>query len=507
MALALLASCLAVGNAAVGAVARESLPVGDAAGAADDLNIAETSAVSSHWVGIFHRRSIRYTASAARLAIPGPSGTPDAQLFYVAYTADGIAADRRPVTFLMNGGPGSATAWLHLGGLGPKKIVLDQIGVPPPPPARLEDNPLSPLDRTDLVFIDAPGTGYSRVASDDAKSRLFQRDGDLQAFATFIKRYLSETKRWSSPVYLFGESYGGTRAAGLCDVLVRQGVPLSGVVLLSSALDFGLNEPSLTNDLPYVMLVPSYAIVAAYHGKTDRSLPKQPSALIRAAQLWAAGDYARALARGNRLSLQERARVARGLFQFIGIAPPVIEAANLRVDVQTFQKYLLADRGVVGGRVDGRLSGPQTMNAADEPWYDPAMGALTPAYSAAAEQLLGQVLGYHAGIPYRMYSRDVASHFVLAPAEKFPNLGYPETLSALQTAAVKNQHFKILVLGGIYDLAAPFWTTEYEMDHLPMTPSFRRNISIVRLTAGHMAYDDRDGLRQMSDALGRFYGR
>ena len=472
--------------------------------AGDDADITPTSPVVTRHQGVFGGKRLRYTATAARLPIDGPNGEVDAQIFFAAYTADDVLSARRPITFVMNGGPGSGTAWLHVGALGPRKIALAENGAPLPPPARLVDNPDSPLDRTDLVFIDAPATGYSRVASDAAKTRLYTKDGDIGAFASFIRRYLDQNNRWGSPLYLFGESYGGTRAAGLSDALVRRGVPVKGVVLLSSALDYLVLDASMTNDLPYVLLLPSYAAIAQYHHRADPSLPADPAKLIAAAQAWAQGPYAAALMKGNQLPAEERAATVAGLVRFTGLSANIVDALNLRVGVIDFQRFLQADKGLITGRVDGRLDGPQTMNTVEEPWYDPAMGALTPAFTAATEQYLRNDLGYRSNIPYRMYWAEVARRWLAEPPGTKTD-GYLQTLTALQSTAVKNPDFRTLVMGGIYDLAAPFWTTEWNMDHMPMTPELRRNITTVRLPAGHMAYDDVAGMRTMSAALRRFY--
>ena len=500
--LAILLGCSAVAAAIPVHAKVES---GKAAAPSDDNDVSATPPVVTHHVGRFGGQSIHYTATAARMPVDGPDGTIDAQLFYAAYTQDGAAPAKRPITFVMNGGPGSGTAWLHIGALGPQKIALAPDGSPLAPPARLEDNPSSPLDKTDLVMIDAPATGYSRVANNDAKGRLFDKDGDIGAFASFIRRYLDENDRWGSPLYLFGESYGGHRAAGLSDELIRRGVPVKGVILLSSSIDYLTLTPGLTNDLPYVLLIPSYAAIASFHGRADASLPHDPTALIAQAQDWALHYYYPVLLKGNRLTPEERSTAIAGLARYTGLAPNIIDALNLRIDVPNFEKYLQADRGLVTGRVDGRLSGPQTTNTVEEPWYDPAMGALTPAFTAATEQYLRTGLHYHSTIPYRMYAREVAARWGSRQSGSEGAGGYAQTLSGLQSTAVKNPDFRILVLAGIYDLASPFWTTEFDMDHMPMPAAYRRNITEVRLPTGHMAYDDETGLRIMSQAVRTFY--
>lgn len=472
----------------------------------DDLNVADTPLVTTQHTGLFHGRQIHYTATAGRLPVHGPDGSVDAQLFFVAYTLNGANPQNRALTFLVNGGPGSATAWLHMG-IGPKKILLNEDGSTPPSPTRLVANPDCILDRTDLIFVDAAGTGFSRAASDAAKGRLFAKAGDLNAYAEFVQQYLTTNSRWSSPLFLFGESYGGMRMAGLTDVLIRRGVPLKGAILLSADIDDQVLIPSAINDLPYQLILPSYATIAAFHGRLDPALAKDGDALRREARNWALDEYGPALAKGNQLSDAERQKVVAGLVRFTGLSPEVIESENLRITVPTFMLRLLQQPGMTVGRVDGRLSGPQVMDRVEEPWYDPAMGSLTPAFAAAASQYLSDDLHYTAAFPYRMYSQDVAAHFDMAPAARYGAEGYPSALGALQSTVVKNPDFKVLTLNGLYDLACPYWSTEYSLDHMAMPLSYRSHMTSVRLHGGHMAYDDKRGASEISASVVDFIDR
>jgi carboxypeptidase C (cathepsin A) len=485
----------------------EAEPSGSAAGTSDDLNVAELAASVTHHSGIFHSHKITYTATAGRVPIRAADGSVDAQMFYVAYTMDSAKAAERPLVFLSNGGPGAATAWMHLGGIGPAKIKLNTDGSTPPLPVRVIPNPESILDRADLVFIDAPGTGYSRVASEAAKVRLFAKAGDLAAFADFIHQYLGTNNRWASPVYLFGESYGGMRMAGLTDVLIRRGIPLKGAILLSSLIDDQVVTPSAINDLPYQLLLPSYASVAAFHGRTAPDAPKDGDALRQEAATWALQEYGPALAKGNRLSEEERKRIAMGLARFTGLSLETIESENLRVNVPSFMQHLLQQPGIVVGRVDGRASGPAPSNRVEEPFYDPAMGSLTPAFSSATSQYLIDELHYSAPLAYRMYSQDVASRFALAPAAQYGEEGYPQALPALQSTLVKNADFRVLTLNGLYDLATPYWNIEYSLDHMALPASYREHATSVRLHGGHMAYADARGLSELSTSVSEFIAR
>lgn len=472
-------------------------------GTSDDTDVREYAPVTRRQTGVFNGAKIAYTVTAGRQPLTGPDGSVDAQVFYVAYVKDDAPAATRPLTFLMNGGPGAATAWLHMGGVGPRKVALNADGSVPAGPTRLTDNADSVLDRTDLVFIDAPGTGFSRLSGEAAKKRMLTRSGDLDAFASFVQGYLRTHGRFASPVYLFGESYGSFRAAGLSDVLIRQGVPLKGVMLLSSALDFGVLTGSMTNDLPYVLLLPSYASIAAFHHRLPGNRLDDDS-LRQDAAAWALSVYAPALAKGSRLTTTERETVVQGLTRFTGLDASVISANDLRIEVTVFMAQLNAATGMVTGRTDGRLVGPPPRGRVEEPFYDPAMGALTPAFTSAASQYLFGELGVSVPLSYRMYSRDVASRFVLADTGLYGNLGYPEALSALQSSLVKHTDFRVLSMQGIYDLATPYWATEYSLDHMPLPAAYLANVTHARLRGGHMAYDDEVGLRQMRQAIVSF---
>jgi carboxypeptidase C (cathepsin A) len=501
---AILAGLLVCGNMPAAAAAASDQPVAETiAASGEDSDVRATPVVVTHHVGVFHGQKIRYTATAGRLPILGPDGSVDAQMFYVAYTKDGAEPSKRPLTIFSNGGPGSATAWMHLGGLGPRKIVLNADGSTPPSPVRLMDNPDSPLDQTDLVFVDAPGTGFSRLANDAAKNRLLTQDGDLGAFATFIQAYLRDNARFGSALYLYGESYGGFRMAGLTDVLVRRGVPLKGLVLLSSVVNFGTIDADTTNDLPFVLALPSYASIQAFHHRLEPGLV-DGEALRAEVEKWAFEVYQPALSKASSLDPAERQRVIQGLVRYTGVPAQVIDTLNLRLDVQSFMKYANVDHGVTG-RVDGRLTGPAPAGRVEEPFYDPAMGSLTPAFFSATSQYLFGELNITLPLPYRMYSRDVAERFEVMPAIKgYGTDGYPSTIDGLQSTMVKNKDFRLLSIQGIYDLACPYLSMKYSLDHMALPSDYRANITRVLVPSGHMAYADRVALDQMNGAFVRF---
>ncbi|MGI9613220.1 MAG: S10 family peptidase [Acidimicrobiales bacterium] len=465
---------------------------------AEDYDISETTTVTTQHNGTFRGTELEYTARAGRRALIDDEGEVEVQLFYVEYTRDGFAPADRPITFFINGGPGAATAWLHIGGLGPHKIAMNSDGSTPAPPARVINNPESPLNLTDMVFIDAPGTGYSRMASDDVKDRLLSFEPDLDVFVRFIVSYLTDRDRHGSPLFVYGESYGGLRAAGLSDRLVRGGIPVSGVVLLSGLIDALTITPSMMNNLPYELLVPSYATIAGFHGRLAADLPEGQE-LRDAAERWAIKRFRPALAMGNRLEGDERSAIRSELSRFVGVSEEILERKDLRLDVPTFMESLLPDRNL-SGRIDARLIGFPPADMVEEPFYDPAMGSMVAAFNSAVHQYLPGVLGFNLDIPYRVYSRDTASRFYATVSD----ITGIQTGTSLQSALVKNPHFRVLNIMGIYDLATPYWSSEYALQHLPIPADRRDNITCVRVPAGHMPYADQAGLTATNGAFANF---
>ncbi|HZD96335.1 MAG TPA: peptidase S10, partial [Candidatus Sulfotelmatobacter sp.] len=309
----------------------------------EDEALAETTAVVSHHQITVNGKPLKYAATAGRLAIRPESGPAEAAIFFTAYTLEGEETKARPLTFVFNGGPGTATAWLHLGALGPRKIRLEKDGGVPAPPYVMIDNPETILDRTDLVFIDAPGTGYSRVRSDLTK-KFYSVPGDADAFYRFIRLYLTRYQRWRSPLFLFGESYGTTRAAALANHLTDNYIPVSGVALLSVGLDFQTLMPGNMNDLPHQVIVPSYTMIAAYHKKLAPDLSKNLDETIKKVEQWCVTDYAQALAQGNALDMEKRKQIVAQLAAYTGLKPDLIEEYDLRIEPQVFMHNLLKDR-------------------------------------------------------------------------------------------------------------------------------------------------------------------
>src|SRR5499427_4214200 len=335
----------------------------------DHYDVSEVAPVVTRHQITVAGRTLAYTATVGRLPLKRGDGKIEAEMFFVAYTLDGQDASKRPLTFAFNGGPGSASVWLHMGALGPKRVVLQQNGFMPAAPYRIEDNPNSILDRSDLVMVDAMSTGYSRAANAELTKKFLGLRGDVQAFGEFIRLYLSRYDRWTSPLFLLGESYGTTRAAGLAGYLADHGIAFNGVTLLSMAVDFQTLEWNKSNDLPYALLLPTFNMIAGYHHKLSGDLTQDMAKTREEVVHWAENDYALALGTADAMTPDQRRKIVEQLSRYIGLRPEVIEARNLRIDVPTFTKELLLDQKLVAGRLDGRFTSP---NPDDERFYDPS---------------------------------------------------------------------------------------------------------------------------------------
>ena len=442
--------------------------------------------VITHHQFALNGKTLSYTATAGRLPLKRADGKTEAEMFFVAYTLDGQDSAKRPVTFAFNGGPGSASVWLHMGALGPKRVVMLPNGFMPAAPYRLEENPDTLLDRSDIVMVDAMATGYSRAATADLTRKYLGLKGDVRAFGEFIRLYISRYERWNSPLFLLGESYGTTRAAGIAGYLADHGIAFNGVTLLSMAVDFQTLEWNRSNDMPYFLLVPTYNMIAGYQHRLGADLTQDMAKTREEVLRWSMNDYAVALGKGDALTPEERRKIVEQLSLYIGLRPEVIEAHNLRIDVPTFTYELLLDRKLITGRLDGRFSSP---NPGDDHFFDPTSAAILPPYTSAFNQYLRTELNYKIDMPYRVFAYDepVFQKWEWGDAEQ----GFPSTAGGLRSAMIKNPYMKILVMEGFYDLATPFAAANWTMDHLDLGPQFRKNVSYATYNSGHMVYIDR----------------
>ncbi|MGA2965746.1 MAG: peptidase S10 [Terriglobales bacterium] len=465
----------------------------------EHYDVAEVAPVVTHHQIALKGKTLSYTATAGRLPLNRGDGKTEAEMFFVAYTLDGQDAAKRPLTFAFNGGPGSASVWLHMGALGPKRVVLQPNGFMPAAPYRLEDNPDTLLDRSDIVMVDAMSTGYSRAATAELSKKFLGMKGDVQAFGEFIRLYISRYDRWSSPLFLLGESYGTTRAAGIAGYLADHGIAFNGVTLLSMAVDYQTLETNKLNDLPYLLMVPTFNMIAGYHHKLSADLTQDVAKTREEVVRWATNDYELALGKGDALTPEERRKIVEQLSRYIGLRPEVIEAHNLRIDVPTFSHELLLDRKLITGRLDGRFSSPNPDE--DRFFYDPTDAAILPPYTSAFNNYLRTELNYKSDMPYKVSAYDDGSfRWEWGSAVE----GFPSTAGGLRSAMIKNPYMKILVMEGYYDLATPFTAANWTMDHLDLDAQFRQNVSIATYHAGHMVYLDRAEHDKMKKDLVEF---
>jgi carboxypeptidase C (cathepsin A) len=465
----------------------------------EHYDVTEVPPVITHHQLTLNGKTLSYTATAGRLPIKRGDGKIEAEMFFVAYTLDGQEAGKRPLTFAFNGGPGSASVWLHMGALGPKRVVLQSNGFMPAAPYRTEDNPDTLLDRSDIVMVDAIVTGYSRAANAELTKKFLGVKGDVQAFGEFIRLYLSRYDRWGSPLFLLGESYGTTRAAGIAGYLADHGIAFNGVTLLSMAVDFQTLEWNKSNDLPYFLLVPTFNMIAAYHHKLPADLTQDMAKTREEVVRWSMNEYALALSQGDALTAEEHRKMVEQLARYIGLRPEVVEAHNLRIDVPTFTYELLLDQKLRTGRLDGRFTSPDPDN---ERFYDPASAAILPPYTSAFNNYLRTELNYRSDMPYKVFAYDEVGFQKWDWGNAVE--GFPSTAGGLRSAMIKNPYMKILVMEGYYDLATPFAAADWTMDHLNLDAKYRQSISYATYGSGHMVYIDRAEHDKMKKDLVNF---
>ncbi len=448
----------------------------------------------------------------SQLAVNEPKdpkdASPTARMSYVAYFKKDANAEQRPVTFFYNGGPGSSTIWLHMGSMGPKHVATSGDRHLPAAPYKLADNASSLLDVSDLVFIDMPGTGFGRLLGKDPEKAFWGVDGDASAFARFIARFITKYGRWNSPKYLFGESYGTTRSAVLAAILENHmNIDLNGVILLSQVfnltthIDFAAGNVGV--DLPFEMALPTYAATSWYHKK----VPQQPAALepfLKEVEEYAVGPYAHALAEGTDLSPAEKQTVAEKLHEFTGIPAAYWIKADLRVNEGEFAKTLQTDQELTTGRLDSRYSGPEMDPLAESANYDPQSAAISSAYVSLFNNYVRKDLKYGEGqtfLPEALFGAHEWS-FMHKGNPIFLNVG-----NDLAEAMKANPRLHVMVNGGYYDLATPFFAAEYEDKHLPIPQSLAKNIEYDWYESGHMVYVDDASLRQLHDRVAAFITR
>jgi carboxypeptidase C (cathepsin A) len=447
-------------------------------------------------------RQLSYSVTTGFMPIRNAvSGETEGRIFYMAYTLDGVTQPRsRPLMFSFNGGPGSASVWLHLGALGPKRVRMLDDGMMPPPPYELVENDHSWLDLTDLVFVDPVGTGYSRAAKPDLASKFFSVNGDIEANGEFIRMYLGRNERWASPIYLVGESYGTTRVAGLSNHLFERGIGLNGVALVSMVTNFQSIRFADNNDLPLVLILPSYAATAWYH----KALPpehqsKNLQELLRTAENFATNEFAPALLRIDRLSAAERNALLDKFSALTGLSKTFIDNQNFRVELGEFNKELLRTRKRTTGRLDSRFLGYDRDSGGIGPEFDPSMTAIRTPYTATFNDYVRRDLGFKTDLEYYILGGGITS-----PWNWNTNNAYADTTGALSSAMRKNPYMKVFLASGYYDMATPYFAADYTISSMQLDLALRRNIFTEYYEAGHMMYIEKDSLIKLKRDIAAF---
>jgi carboxypeptidase C (cathepsin A) len=421
---------------------------------------------------------------AGRLPLKNDDGEIQALVFFVSYTkVSDEPNQKRPLMFVFNGGPGSPTIWLHMGALGPMRAPMMKDGTLPPPPYSLEENPETWLSMYDLVFVDPVGTGYSRAKDEKTAETYWSLTGDLESMAEFIRLFTVREKRTDSPLYLCGESYGTTRCAGLAAILTEKGMLLNGVVLISVVLNFQTLEFRKGNDLPFPLFLPTYAATAQRHGRTNLTLEE---AVSKAREL-ALGKYWVALAKGTNLSLEDERALAEELSAITGLSADYLCLTGLRPVIYDFCKELLRSERRVVGRLDSRIKGIEDVNrGADQRGEtDPSMDILMGPYVSLFQAYVRTTLGYVSDLEYLIF-KGIKKPWNWGSARD----GYPDTSDHLRKAMSRNPYMKTFVASGLFDLATPFFATEYTLSHMGLDRSLAGGITIKEYEAGHMMYID-----------------
>jgi carboxypeptidase C (cathepsin A) len=457
----------------------------------------EKTSRTSHTITL-DGREVKYTATAGTLPIRGDDGKVQARMFYVAYTKDGEDAKTRPVSFLYNGGPGSATVWLHMGSFAPRHVQMAEDGFQPAPPYQLVDNPNSLIDVSDLVFVDAISTGYSRTVEGVNPAPFHGQQGDLRAFGDFINEYLKTYARWTSPKYLIGESYGTIRSAGLSQELQsRHGIELNGIVLVSALLSYQVISTGPQNDLAYVSYFPTYSTTAWYHKRLAPDLlAKSVKQIAEEALAFATGEYATTLLRGNSLTAAERKAMAAKIARLTGLSEAYVEETNLRIDPGRFRKELLRDKRLVVGRLDTRYTATDLDAAGEQEEFDPSNTALQGAYTAMFMDYVRNDLKWESDLHY-----DSSGN--VRPWTYVQN-GYMDMTEPLRSAMAKNPFLKVRVEAGYYDMACVFGGAVINFWHLAYDKVFTDRVSFSYFEGGHMMYTRPSAHKALKADIGKF---
>lgn len=461
----------------------------------------------TQWTTTIGGQQLRYMATAGTMVLKEEDEAnkagekPKATIFFIAYTRQDVTdPTMRPLTFSFNGGPGSSSVWLHLGVLGPRRVLMDPDGNALSPPYRLVNNDHSLLDLTDLVFIDPVSTGYSRAVPGEKPDQFHHFSKDIETVGEFIRLYTTRNGRWTSPKFLIGESYGTTRAAGLAGFLQeRHGFYLNGIMLVSSILNFQTALFDVGNDLPYILYLPTYTATAWYHQCLDAALQASLRQTLADVEAFAQGEYTLALMKGNTLGAAERTAIAQTLARYTGLSADYIERTNLRIEISRFVKELLRQRRRTVGRLDSRFTGVDRDAAGEQFEFDPSYASIQGPYTATLNDYVRRELKFESDLPYEILTGRVFPWNYDQHQNQYVNVA-----ETLRKAITQNPFLKVFVASGYYDLATPYLATLYTLNHLELEPELQQNIAVAHYEAGHMMYIHLPSLAQLKADLAEF---
>jgi carboxypeptidase C (cathepsin A) len=464
----------------------------------------EESSITEHSIKVAGQ-TIPYKATAGTILLKNEKEEPQALIYYTAYTRSDVKdPSQRPLTFLYNGGPGSSSIWLHMGSFGPKRVVTANAGITPPAPYKIEDNANCLLDKSDLVFIDPVGTGFSKAVGKAQDKDFWGIDQDVKSIAQFVQTYVTRNNRWNSPKFLIGESYGTFRNAALANLLQsRNGIYLNGLIMVSSVWDLGTLSFYPGQDLSYVLYLPSYAATAWYH-KVLKDRPENLDVFLDEARTFAKGEYADALLKGDALSAGDKAAVAKKLSHFTGLSEEYLIRSNLRVRLDRFMQELQLSRGLTTGRLDARFTGPTYDLVESSADYAPQTTAITGAFVAAFNIYLSEELKFGQDKTYNVRADFKDNHWDWKHDGSFGFPGPPSVEQDMAQAIINNPRLQVEMEDGYYDLATPFFEAEYSTDHLGLPENLQKNIHHKYYEAGHMMYLREEDLSKLKGNVATF---
>lgn len=447
-------------------------------------------------------RRIDYTATAGYADLRNDTGKTIAKIFFIYYRKDGDDAGKRPLTFTFNGGPGSSSVWLHLGAVGPRRVLLADDGTAPPPPYQYVNNEYSWLDKTDIVFIDPVSTGYSRPAPGEKADQFHGYTEDIQSVASFIRYFLSKYERWASPKFLAGESYGTTRAAGLSDYLQSNyRIFLNGIFLISAILNFGTNDYYIGNDIPIALYVPSFTAAAWYHKKLASTLQGNLQQALKESEQFALGEFAAALLKGDWLSQDEKNKIAEKLSYYTGLSKEYCLQNNLRVTEDRFYKELRRKDGLSIGRLDSRFTGRDLDDAGENIEFDPSFVNIDGPFTSALNDYFERELNFKEEKPYNIFGNVFPWNFNNVQ-NRFLNVA-----ESLRSAMTKNPALKVYIGAGYYDFATPYFIARYDVQHMFLRPELQQNIQFHFYEAGHMYYINKPSMISFKKDVDEFFDK